>query len=150
MKPDKIYLSLFLLLILTSVSWISSCTHDTDIAGLPEVCFERDVLPIFERSCAMANCHSNGSEESLTSYNDIMQHVVAGNAQKSKIYQVISSAWGIQRMPPDMPLSIDNRTIIRLWIEQGARNTTCQPVAATSSPLPSGYPIPGSGSSVGF
>lgn len=150
MKPDKIYLSLFLLLILTSVSWISSCIHDTDITALPEVCFDRDVLPIFQRSCAMANCHSSGSEEALASYNDIMKHVVAGNAQKSKIYQVISSAWGIGRMPPDLPLSIDNRTIIRLWIEQGAANLPCQPVAVTSSPLSSGCQIPVSVSSVGF
>lgn len=148
MKPDKIFLSLFLLLILTSVSWISSCTHDTDITGLPEVCFERDVLPIFERSCAMANCHSSGSEESLTGYNDIVRYVVPGNAQKSEIYQVISSAWGIRRMPPDLPLSIDNRTIIRLWIEQGATNTVCPPAAALSSPLTSDCPAPVSPASV--
>jgi hypothetical protein len=150
MKPDKICLTLFLLLILTSVAWISSCTHTTDITGLPEVCFERDVLPIFQRSCAMANCHSSGSEFSLTSYNDIVRNVVPGNAEKSSLYKVITSAWGMNRMPPDLPLSIDNRTIIRLWIEQGATNPVCQPVAATSSPLMSDCPVPVSGSSAGF
>jgi hypothetical protein len=150
MKPDKIYLTLFLLLILTSVSWISSCTHTTDITGLPEVCFESDVLPIFERSCAMANCHSSGSEESLTSYNDIVRHVVPGNAQKSSIYQVITSAWGMNRMPPDLPLSIDNRTIIRLWIEQGATNPVCPPTVAIFSPLTPDCPVPASGASTGF
>ena len=134
MKPDKIYLSLIFLLIVTSVTWISSCTHDTDITGYPDVCFQRDVLPVFLNSCAMNGCHSGGSESSLTTYNQIVRNVVPGNAQKSKIYQVISSSWGIQRMPPDQPLSIDNRTLIRLWIEQGAAETTCE------SPTPVGPP----------
>jgi hypothetical protein len=129
MKPDKIYLSLFLLLIMASASWISSCTHEADIADYTEVCFQRDVLPIFVNSCGMSGCHSSGSEFSLTNYDQIASNVVPGNAQKSKLYQVISSAWGFQRMPPDLPLSIDNRSIINLWIEQGAKNTTCQPAA---------------------
>lgn len=120
MKPDRIYLSLFLLLAVTTISWISSCTHKTDIEGYPEVCFQKDVLPVFQNSCAMADCHNAGSELSLTSYEQIVKHVVPGNAAKSEIYQVISSSWGIQRMPPDQPLSIDNRSVIRLWIEQGA------------------------------
>jgi hypothetical protein len=70
----------------------------------------------------MNGCHSGGSEFSLTSYDQIVRNVVPGNAMKSEIYKVISSSWGIQRMPPDQPLSIDNRSTIRLWIEQGARN----------------------------
>jgi hypothetical protein len=135
MKPDKIYLSLFLLMIVTSVTFISSCTHDADITGSPEVCFQRDVLPVFVNSCAMINCHDNASEFSLTTYDRIVRNVVPGNAQKSKLYQVISSPWGIQRMPPDQPLSIDNRKIISLWIEQGARNTDCQPAAIDPVPL---------------
>jgi hypothetical protein len=150
MKPDKIYLTLFLLLIVTSVSWISSCTHTTDMTGLPEVCFERDVLPIFQNSCAMDNCHSGRSESSLTSYPDIVRHVVPGNAQKSSIYQVITSAWGMNRMPPSQPLSIDNRTIIRLWIEQGATNPVCTSAVATTSPLISDCPVPASDTPAGF
>jgi hypothetical protein len=134
MKPDKIYLSLFLLLIVTSVSWVSSCTHDADITGYPEVCFQRDVLPVFQNSCAMSGCHSSGSEFSLTTYDQIVRNVVPGNSQKSKLYQVISSSWGVQRMPPDLPLSIDNRSIISLWIEQGALNTTCSPAANDQFP----------------
>jgi hypothetical protein len=150
MKPDKIYLTLFLLLILTTVSWISSCTHTTDITGLPEVCFERDVLPIFQNSCSMNHCHRSGGESSLSTYNDIIRHVVPGNAQKSGIYQVITSAWGMNRMPPSTPLSIDNRQIIRLWIEQGATNPVCPPAVATTSPLISDCPVPESGAPAGF
>jgi len=135
MKPDKIYLSLFLLLIVTSASWISSCTHSADITGYPEVCFQRDVLPIFLNSCANDGCHSGGSEFSLTNYDQIVRNVVPGNAQKSKLYQVISTPWGVQRMPPDRPLSIDNRSIISLWIEQGATNNPCQPPAFAQLPI---------------
>lgn len=54
MKPDKIYLSLALLIILTTISWITSCTHEAIIADIPEICFEGDVLPIFSNSCAIS------------------------------------------------------------------------------------------------
>jgi hypothetical protein len=150
MKPDKIYLTLFLIMILTTFSWISSCTHTADITSLPEVCFERDVLPIFQNSCAMDNCHSTGSESSLTSYNEIVRHVVPGNAQKSGIYQMITSAWGINRMPPSQPLSIDNRTIIELWIEQGATNQVCPTAVAKTTPVISNCQVPVSGTNTGF
>jgi len=47
MKPDKIYLSLSFLILITVFSWFTSCSHVADIANLPEVCFTGDILPIF-------------------------------------------------------------------------------------------------------
>jgi cytochrome c5 len=41
------------------------------------------------------------------------------------LYQAIITKWGEGRMPPDNPLSLENRMIIRLWIEQGANLTLC-------------------------
>jgi hypothetical protein len=52
-----------------------------------------------------------------------MKSVTAGNADKSEAYQAITSAF--ESMPPDNPLPINKRTIIRLWIEQGAKETSC-------------------------
>ncbi len=43
---------------------------------------------------------------------------------KSEIYQSLVEKWG-ERMPPDKPLSIGNRMMIRVWIDQGANETTC-------------------------
>jgi hypothetical protein len=128
MKPDKIYLSLILLITITIFSWISSCTHVADISNFPEVCFERDVLPIFASNCAISGCHSGGgggdSHMAFDNYNDIISTVVPYNPDASQSYQAIIAKWG-NGMPPSQPLTQESRTIIRLWIEQGALQTIC-------------------------
>jgi hypothetical protein len=127
MKSDKIYLSLSLLMILTIVSWISSCSHQANIADMPEICFEGDVKPIFNSFCAKQGCHDGTGESDLVlnTYLEISQAVVPGNPNSSKLYNAITVTWGENKMPPDQPLSLENRTLIRLWIEQGARPTVC-------------------------
>jgi hypothetical protein len=127
MKPDRIYLSLVLLIILTIVSWITSCTHDAKISDIPEVCFERDVKLIFTSNCAIAGCHDGTGESDLllNDYTNISRSVVAGNPNSSRAYQAIIATMGENKMPPDQPLSLENRTIIRVWIQQGARPTVC-------------------------
>jgi mono/diheme cytochrome c family protein len=132
MKPDKIYLSLILLIGLTTFSWFSSCTHIADIATIPEVCFDRDVLPIFTNNCAISRCHdgSRGSRMAYNNYSDIFASVVPYNPDGSQSYQAIISKWG-NLMPPSQPLSQENRTIIRVWIEQGAGQTICTDTTGT-------------------
>jgi hypothetical protein len=127
MKPDKIYLSLALLLIFTTLSWVTSCTHEADIKNMPEICFERDVLPIFTNSCAKTGCH-DGSGESGIAYNnylDISNSVVPYNPEASSSYKAIIATRGENKMPPNQMLSQENRTIIRVWIEQGAGSSVC-------------------------
>lgn len=129
MKPDKIYLSLSLLIIITTFAWVTSCTHDANISNIPEVCFEADILPIFINNCAMAGCHDGGgggeSRLVLNNYVDISHSVTPGNPNSSRSYQAIIGKGGEGRMPPGQPLSLENRTLIRIWIEQGANLTTC-------------------------
>jgi hypothetical protein len=120
MKPDKVNLSLILLILLTVFSWFTSCTHVSNIANLPEVCFTGDVLPIFTSNCAIAGCHDGGGElHAMNNYTDIVRDITPGNPGASGIYQAIIAKWG-ERMPPSKPLSLDNREKIRIWIEQGA------------------------------
>jgi hypothetical protein len=128
MKPDKIIISLLLLIFLTTLSWITSCTHTADISDVPEVCFTRDVLPVFLNSCALADCHDGTGESDLllTNYHDILEGVKPGDPGDSEIYKSITAKGGEDMMPPDQPLSTDNRVLIRFWIEQGAIETTCQ------------------------
>jgi len=135
MKADKTYLSLGLIFILTSISWVSSCTHNANIDNIDEVCFERDVLPIFQNSCAISGCHDGSGESDLvlTSFVSISHSVEPYKPFSSRAYQAITSTFGENKMPPDQPLSLDNRTIIRLWIEQGARLTTCPDTTGQSS-----------------
>ena len=104
----------------------SSCKHEGIPADqFPEVCFQTEVLPIFQNSCGTTGCHSSGGGHgyNFTDYAGIMKAITAGNADKSKAYQAITSTF--QLMPPDNALPIDKRTTIRLWIEQGAKQTTC-------------------------
>jgi hypothetical protein len=133
MKSDKIYLSLILLILLTIFSWATSCSHIANIANIPEVCFTGDILPIFINNCAMTGCHDGVGRESrrpLNSYDNIIRDVTPGNPDASQLYQAIISKWG-NLMPPKQALSLENRTKIRVWIEQGATLTTCTDTTST-------------------
>lgn len=109
------------------LSITNSCTHE----GLPadqmeEICFTRQVLPVFQNSCATSGCHDAITAEEdyiFTDYANIMKSIHPGDASKSEAYKAITSHSEI--MPPGNPLPIDKRTLIMLWIEQGAKETTC-------------------------
>ena len=113
------------------LSTANSCTHE----GIPadqmeEICFTKQVLPIFQNSCATTDCHDAATAEDgyiFTDYANIMKSIEPVNASKSKAYEAITSHSEI--MPPDNPLPIDKRTLIMLWIEQGAKETTCESTA---------------------
>lgn len=91
-----------------------------------EVCFESNVLPIFISSCARPGCHDAASREEgydLSTYTSIVRKgIKPGNASESKIYQVLFKT-GEDQMPPDSPLTQAQKDSIKLWIDQGARNT---------------------------
>jgi hypothetical protein len=140
MKLGKISLFLMTVVVLMAFLWISSCRHDAIFpSNLREICFESEVLPIFLNNCAIAGCHDGtGEAGSYNNYVDISHGVSAGNPNGSNIYQVIIRKTGENKMPPDKPLSLENRTIVRIWIEQGAKLTLCsetptQPPAAYNS-----------------
>lgn len=139
MKFDKIYLSLSFLILFTVFSWITSCTHVSNIANLPEVCFTADILPIFTSNCAISGCHDGVGRESrraMTTYAEIVRDITPGNPNSSNIYQVIISKWG-NLMPPNKPLSVDNREKIRIWIEQGAAESSpACPTTIDGTPTP--------------
>ncbi len=127
MKTDKVPLFLGLLFLFTVTSWIVSCSHSADLSGLPAVCFDRDLLPVFLNSCAKSGCHDGSGESGLVlnSYSNIMNGVVPGSPNSSSVYKSIVKTTGENKMPPDQPLSTDNRILIRIWIEQGAGQTPC-------------------------
>jgi hypothetical protein len=135
MKINKVYLFLVFILIFTAFSWIISCTHTADISNLPEVCFEGDVLPVFKNSCSISGCHDGNGESGLVlnNYLDISHSVVPGDPLASKVYKAIIATMGENKMPPDRPLSLENRVLIRLWIEQGAQLTVCPEVTGNGT-----------------
>jgi hypothetical protein len=143
MMIDKVYVFISVIVISSVLLWVSSCRHDALIpSNIPEICFEKEVLPIFQNNCAMAGCHDGTGElESFNNYVNISHGVTAGNPNSSNLYQVIISKWAWNRMPPKNPLSLENRTIIRLWIEQGARLTVCVD-SSLLAPVPPSFSNP--------
>ena len=99
----------------------SSCKHDgVPMDQLPQIPFS-EVLPIFTQNCA--TCHGGNGESrglAFTDYPSIMRSIQAGNSSKSPAYQAMISTF--QLMPPNNPLTTSQRTMIRLWIDQGAKN----------------------------
>jgi hypothetical protein len=104
-----------------------ACHHDSlVIDDLDTVCFYDQVFPVLQTSCGIAGCHDGSQEGFLASnYNSIMQSVVPGDPRGSRLYQVITDINGEGMMPPDRPLTKDQRSVIQVWIAQGALETTC-------------------------
>jgi Planctomycete cytochrome C len=141
-------------LIFTVILIVGSCIHDPFIDpsslnnGEPstpgcttggQVCFESSVLPIFISSCARIGCHDAITKEEgfvLDNYSNIVRKgIVPGNASESKLYEVLFES-GDDRMPPDAPLSQAQKDSIKVWINQGAKNTVncncaCDPTKFT-------------------
>lgn len=130
MKPD----CLKIIIPLTWLPWLflaslPSCTHEPEnLEGLDTVCFDTQVLPIIQTSCGIAGCH-DGSEEGFLAadYFSIMESVTPGDARASELYKVITDINGENMMPPDRPLTQEQRNIIQVWIAQGAENSQCNP-----------------------
>jgi hypothetical protein len=130
MNLSKVFIPGLCLVVFTGffIAGVSSCSHKDDITALPEICFTNDILPIFQTSCTISGCHgsSGGEGLDLTNYIGIMQGVTAGDANNSKVYKALSNVWSVEgMMPPDRPISLQNRSKIKVWIEQGAKETAC-------------------------
>lgn len=102
----------------------STCSHESVILNdLPEVSFSKEILPVFQTGCAISGCHDEATAEKgkiYTNYQNILKSVEPEDPDNSKVYKVITSKYEL--MPPDKPLSIEDRMKIRTWILQGAKN----------------------------
>lgn len=121
--------NLCLCCVIVIVVLFSSCRHEPmGVDSLETVCFESQVLPIFQTSCAISGCHGASNPEAgfdASNYNSIMKLVEPGKPLKSEVYKVITSPLNPEMMPPDNPLTKEQRTLIEVWILQGALNTNC-------------------------
>jgi len=105
------------------------CKHDgLDVTKLDKVCYQKDIGPIFQNSCGTTGCHDSGGGESgyvFTNYTSVMKAITPFDASKSKAYQAITGKGFVQLMPPSGALTENERILIRVWIDQGAVQTTC-------------------------
>ncbi len=122
----------FLLLAsITLVIGLNACVHDPYVLPVAQqtgdtgICFQKDILPIFQSNCAKSGCHDASSHEegyTLDSYANIVKKgIVPGNPAASKIYHSITIATGEDFMPQGAPpLSAASIELIRRWISGGA------------------------------
>ncbi len=115
----------FASLVIALLISFNSCKHEGIPADqFPEICFQDQILPIFQNSCA--SCHGGTHGDAgldFSNYAGIMKAITPGDADKSKAYKAITSTFQI--MPPNNALPEDKRILIRIWINQGAKETTC-------------------------
>lgn len=116
------------------IGTIVSCSHDPYVLpenlrkGDPNICFDRDILPIFQSACVRGGCHdaaSNKEGYTLDSYDNIVKKgIVPGNAAASVIWQSIQQGiFGVKAMPEDAPrLPQQSIDLIKRWINTGAIN----------------------------
>jgi hypothetical protein len=115
------YLLLLVTLLLVLLASLPSCTHDpANLDTLDSVFYDPQVMLILKESCA--RCHESNTEGfNMNDYQAVMQAVsTPGDPRACKLYQVITDVNGGNMMPPDVPLSQYNRTLIQVWIAQGA------------------------------
>jgi len=131
---------LSVLLIGLLMVWAPACTHDpSGIEELDTVCFDTQVAPILQPSCGKTGCH-DGSTEGFDAreYQYIINSVTPGDPRGSALYKAITNINGENMMPPDRPLSKEQRTIIQIWIAQGANEKICNTIGSFSG---SGTPL---------
>lgn len=103
---------------------LTTCTYR---ANDPNVCFERDILPIFVSNCG--GCHGSTSgghdhELNLTTYDGIMQHVVKHHPLLSSVYTSVNG--NDPSMPPEGHEKLTSHQVfmIKAWISMGAPNSS--------------------------
>jgi uncharacterized membrane protein len=127
--------SLSYIVLILVISQLQSCKHDpATLNNLPIVCFDTQVQPILG-TCVQ--CHSGSSKGggggfNPSSYTTIMKSVKPGDPWGSKLYTIVSDPNNPNMMPPKghQPLSQEQRTLIEVWILQGAKDTKCNTTAA--------------------
>lgn len=110
---------------------INSCRHEPfGVDLLDTICFNTQVLPILQTSCGISGCHDATTAEGdfiALDYESILKIVKPYKASSSELYRVITDINGPNFMPPNRPLTREQRTTIMIWIQQGAPNTICLP-----------------------
>jgi mono/diheme cytochrome c family protein len=108
----------------------SVCHPDT-------VYFVQKILPLLNSSCAMSGCHDNGSAVAgiiLSDYQNIIASDVvrAFRPDNSKLYDRITEDDPSKLMPPPYyaALSAEQIALIYSWINQGAKNNSCELAAS--------------------
>lgn len=113
----------------------SSGNDTTGTSGVPcdpdSIYFATEILPLLQSNCALSGCHDAASAEEgvvLNSYENIIRTgEITGGTLNNDLWEAITDDDPDDRMPPppNAPLTTDQIELIRSWITQGAKNTSC-------------------------
>lgn len=143
----------------TVLIWIVSCKHEipqknpdpslppftTTNCNADTVYFQQQVLPIFVAYCSMPDgtnggCHDvtyHRDEVILTDYINIMTtgEIVPGNPFESKAFKkmIDTDPGDVMPPPPKEKVPAAQLELIKNWIQQGAKNNSCQSAVCDSS-----------------
>jgi len=123
-------------LIVMGITFLQFCTYkkaepEPDCSMVIDtVSFKQDIIPILTANCALTGCHTTPDAQSglnlsaSIAYSQLLNpskgYVVAGNPLYSVMYAQITTA--TQIMPPTGKMDNCSINIIKIWIQQGAKN----------------------------
>ena len=118
----KFFLTSLVLVLLPYL--LQSCKHEPpSISDLKAVYYETDIAPLLS-VCSKCHTGSRGENFDAASYTGVLRSVKKGDPWGSKLYTIVSSPNNPNMMPPKgyAPLSEIQRTLIEVWILQGAKS----------------------------
>ena len=98
----------------------------------PRISYQHDVAPILGAKCLECHLPPKGtgylkSGLSMSSYESLMQGtifgpvIIPGDSRHSVLNMVVEDRLNTSMRPPQ-PLTTEEITILRLWVDQGAKN----------------------------
>jgi hypothetical protein len=102
----------------TSAAVVQPVQSQSPSQSAQEVSFSKDILPIFQQYSDAH--HGSNSMLSLETYEGVIQDVVPGQPEQSKLYQRLIGQGG-PVMPPGNALPNNLIALIFNWIKQGAK-----------------------------
>lgn len=113
-----------------------ACTYTKEApqpacSNVPDtVSFKTDIIPILTTNCAISGCHTTPNPQSQlnlsasTAYSQLLNpgpgYVAPGSLLESVMYSSITNP--SQIMPPTGEMDACTITMIKTWIQQGAKN----------------------------
>lgn len=105
MVIKRFFLLAIIVAALLPITLVNSCRHEPyGVELLDTVCFNTQVLPIFQTSCGIAGCHDAGSAEGdfvATNFESITSLVKPYNSSTSELYIIITNVNSPNFMPPN-------------------------------------------------
>ncbi len=113
------------------ITILGGCYYDNVIfpeGATPQgpVSFSADVIPIFQKNCAVSGCHITGGQlpdlTTANAYNSLTigNFVNTSEPKSSPLYRWMA---GLEALPmPPSGSNLTNTAIVLAWIQQGAQN----------------------------